>query len=59
MMYNFVSHRSYANNKIGNKIIIEVSGETPSVNFAAYRRVYFDPSKSYILSGKSISNQNV
>ncbi|XP_050064418.1 fatty acid synthase-like [Aphis gossypii] len=43
--------RSYSNNKTGKKIIVEVSGETPTVNFAAYRRVYFDPSKSYILSG--------
>ncbi|XP_026810325.1 fatty acid synthase-like [Rhopalosiphum maidis] len=43
--------RSYATNKTGNKIIIEVSGDSPILNFAAYRRVYFDPSKSYILSG--------
>ncbi|XP_022166567.1 fatty acid synthase-like, partial [Myzus persicae] len=43
--------RSYANNKTGNKIIVEVTGESPRLNFAAYRRVYFDPSKSYILSG--------
>eukprot|EP00102_Acyrthosiphon_pisum_P027204 XP_016664414.1 PREDICTED: fatty acid synthase [Acyrthosiphon pisum] len=43
--------RSYASNKTGNKIIVEVTGESPRLNFPAYRRVYFDPSKSYILSG--------
>ncbi|XP_060865504.1 fatty acid synthase-like [Metopolophium dirhodum] len=43
--------RSYTNNKTGKKIVVEVTGESQRLNFSAYRRVYFDPSKSYILSG--------
>lgn len=56
-MFDFrIANRSYANNKSVNKIVIEVNGESSKLNFEAYRRVYFDPSKSYILSGKTFIN---
>lgn len=42
----------YANNKSGNKIIVEVAGESSKLNFEVTRRLHFDPCKSYILSGE-------
>jgi len=42
--------RLYSNNNSGKKIVVEVLGESKFV-FEAHRRVYFDPIKSYIISG--------
>ncbi|VVC37697.1 Acyl transferase/acyl hydrolase/lysophospholipase,Acyl transferase,GroES- [Cinara cedri] len=46
-----LAFRSYSNNKTGKKIIVEVAGEFSKIDFEVYRRLYFDPSKSYILAG--------
>lgn len=48
----FIICRLYANNKSGNKIVVEVAGESTKSSFEAFRRVYFDQNKSYILSGE-------
>jgi len=48
-------YRLHASYKSAHKMIVEVAGVTSKVNYEAYRRVYFDPSKSYIFSGEHFS----
>lgn len=54
-----IVYRLYASYKSAYKIIVEVARMSSIVNFEAYRRVYFDPRKSYIFSGEIFSKRSV